>query len=71
MPKKPVSGEIGYEAAVSELEDILNELSADDIDVDHLAERVRRASELVKICRERIASARLEVKEIELPEDPR
>jgi len=69
MPRKKGDQEIGYEDAVTELEEILNELSDDDIDVDHLAERVKRATELVKVCRDRIASARLEVKDIELPED--
>ena len=69
MPRRKDDQEIGYEDAVTELEEILNELSDDDIDVDHLAERVKRATELVKVCRDRIASARLEVKDIELPED--
>ena len=71
MPRKNDSDEIGYEDAVTELEEILSELSDDDIDVDHLAERVKRATELVKICRDRIAAARLEVKDIELPEESR
>ena len=62
---------VGYEQAVTELEEILDALSDDDIAVDHLAEQVKRATELVKICRDRIAAARLEVKEIQLPEDSR
>lgn len=71
MAKKKIDEHPGYEEAVTELEEILDELSDDDIDVDHLAERVKRATELVKICRDRIAAARLEVKEIQLPDDPR
>ena len=71
MAKKKSDEEIGYEAAVTELEEILAELSDDDVDVDHLAERVKRATELVKICRDRIAAARMEVKEIQLPDDVR
>jgi exodeoxyribonuclease VII small subunit len=71
MPRKRDESTPGYEDAVTELEEILSELSDDDIDVDHLAERVKRATELVKICRDRIAAARLEVKDIELPEDSR
>ena len=65
------SENVGYEDAVTELEEILSKLSDDDIDVDHLAERVKRATQLVKICRDRIAAARLEVKDIELPEESR
>ena len=68
MSPKKNDAEIGYEEAVTELEDILEELDDDHIDVDHLAKRVKRATELVRICRDRIASARLEVKEIELPD---
>ena len=71
MPRKKDSDKIGYEDAVTELEEILSELSDDDLDVDHLAERVKRATQLVKICRDRIAAARLEVKDIELPEESR
>ncbi len=71
MAPKKDSTNVGYEEAVTELEEILEALSDDDIDVDHLAERVKRATELVKVCRDRIAAARLEVKEIQLPEDPR
>ena len=71
MAKKKSDEEIGYEAAVTELEEILAELSDDDVDVDYLAERVKRATELVKICRDRIAAARMEVKEIQLPDDAR
>lgn len=71
MPRKKDDNNIGYEDAVTELEEILDALSDDDIDVDELAERVKRATELVKVCRDRIAAARLEVKEIQLPEASR
>jgi exodeoxyribonuclease VII small subunit len=55
------TGTAGYAEAITELEDILEELEGDQLDVDVLAERVRRASELVKVCRERIARARADV----------
>ena len=71
MARKNDPTSVGYEQAVTELEEILDALSDDDIDVDNLAEQVKRATELVKICRDRIAAARLEVKEIQLPEDSR
>lgn len=71
MPRKIDDNNMGYEDAVTELEEILDALSDDDINVDELAERVKRATELVKVCRERIAAARLEVKEIQLPEASR
>jgi exodeoxyribonuclease VII small subunit len=46
---------------MAELEEILEELEGDEPDVDVLAERVRRASELIKVCRGRIARAQAEV----------
>jgi exodeoxyribonuclease VII small subunit len=55
---------IGYADAMSELDDILHELEGDQLDVDVLAERVRRASELIKLCRTRIARAQTDVDKI-------
>lgn len=55
---------IGYAEAMEELGDILDELERDDLDVDVLAERVRRASFLIKLCRGRIARARSDVEGI-------
>jgi exodeoxyribonuclease VII small subunit len=55
---------IGYGEAVAELEEILAELEDDTVDVDVLAQRVRRAAELIRICRARIAGARLEVEQV-------
>lgn len=71
-PKKetPVD-KLGYEEAMADLEAILAELESEDTDLDHLAARVQRASELVKHCREKIVAAELEVEKVlkELPED--
>ncbi len=55
---------IGYAHAMSELDEILSELERDDLDVDVLAERVKRASELIKLCRGRIARAQEDVDRI-------
>lgn len=56
--------EIGYASAMTELDEILDELERDDLDVDVLAERVRRASVLIKLCRGRIDRARIDVEGI-------
>jgi exodeoxyribonuclease VII small subunit len=55
---------IGYADAMAELDGILDELERDDLDVDVLAERVKRASELIKFCRTRIARAQDDVDKI-------
>jgi exodeoxyribonuclease VII small subunit len=61
---EPAGDELTYGDAVVELETILTELDDETIDVDVLADRVRRAAELIRICRERIAGARLEIEQI-------
>jgi exodeoxyribonuclease VII small subunit len=55
---------LGYAHAMEELEAILAELEADDVDVDHLAERVARAAALIELCRSRIEAARVDVTRI-------
>lgn len=56
--------DLGYAEAVEELEEILAELDGDDVDVDVLAERVKRAADLVQLCRRRLEAARVEVTRI-------
>ncbi len=56
--------EIGYADALSELQQILGELEAEDIDIDVLAVKVERAAELIRVCRGRINDADVRVKEI-------
>lgn len=66
----PAAPEIGYGDALAELEGILDEIEDDSVDVDLLATRVRRAAELLRVCRDRIASARIEVTQIVADLDP-
>jgi exodeoxyribonuclease VII small subunit len=58
------SGALGYARALAELERILAELEASDVDVDQLADRVARATALIAVCRERIGAARLRIDEV-------
>jgi exodeoxyribonuclease VII small subunit len=55
---------IGYSEAIVELEAILADLEEADVDVDVLAEKVARASELIKLCRERIGNAKLQIDKV-------
>ena len=69
MPSEPTDpspelDDLGYAEAVEELEGILAELDGDDVDVDVLGERVKRAADLVQLCRKRIEAARVEVTRI-------
>jgi len=72
MPAKAVE-KMTYLEATEELEVILGELEGEQVDVDRLAEQVRRASALIAGLRERIEGARMEVEsavaELEALED--
>jgi len=54
----------GYAAAMAELETILARLEDDQLDIDHLADHVARAADLVALCRERLDAAKMRVTEI-------
>ncbi|MBZ0157974.1 MAG: exodeoxyribonuclease VII small subunit [Alphaproteobacteria bacterium] len=56
------SRQITYRQALTELEQIVGEIEAEDIDVDILAEKVRRATFLITFCRGRLRNAEDEVK---------
>lgn len=56
--------DLDYSSAITELDDILLELEDDALDVDVLADRVERASVLIKFCRSRITTARTQVEQI-------
>jgi exodeoxyribonuclease VII small subunit len=64
MADAPDATEIGYADALAELEGILEEIEDDAVDVDVLAARVKRAAELLRVCRSRITAARDEVDRI-------
>ncbi len=64
MTPDEASSEVGYAAALDELETILRQLEGDSVDIDVLAERVQRAAFLIRLCRGRIQQARVEVEQI-------
>lgn len=55
---------VKYSEAVLELENILSGLESERIDVDEVALKVKRAVELINLCRERIEKTESEVKNI-------
>ena len=54
----------GFTAAMGELEAILSRIEAEEIDVDALAAELRRAAELLEVCRAKIRRAEAEVTQI-------
>lgn len=61
MPKEK---QATYQMAFTELEKIVREIEQEAISVDDLAEKVKRASVLIKICREKLKSTQEDVQQI-------
>jgi exodeoxyribonuclease VII small subunit len=53
-----------FRQAMEELEAILARIEGEEIDVDRLAEELRRAAQLLEICRGKIRRAEVEVTQI-------
>lgn len=57
MAKKTVT----YAAAIAEVEQILDRIQREEISVDDLAAEVKRATELIAVCKQRLLKAEEEV----------
>ncbi len=55
---------LGFRAAMDELEGILERIEGEEIDIDRLAEELRRAAVLLDLCRGKIRKAEVEVTQI-------
>ncbi len=53
--------EITYTAAFEELKEIVDQLENDNISVDELTEKMKRATVLMKICRDKLTKTEEEV----------
>ncbi len=61
---KKTSDKMNYGEAMAEIEKILASLQNENADVDTLAERVKRASELIAVCRTKLRKAEEDVNAI-------
>ncbi|RLD65798.1 MAG: exodeoxyribonuclease VII small subunit [Bacteroidetes bacterium] len=55
---------MNYEAAITELEQIVNEIEEGDISVDDLSTKIKRSSVLIKFCKQKLKSTEEDVDEI-------
>lgn len=55
---------INYDAAVGEIEEILEKIEEGDLGVDELAEKVNRVTLLLKICRDRLLATEAQINKI-------
>lgn len=55
---------MSYEQSIKELEEIIRQIDSDEVDVDTLTEKVKRANILSTYCKERLRKTEEEVKGI-------
>lgn len=56
--------EIKYEAAFAELQAIVHKMENDELDIDHMADQLKRAQELIKLCKDKLTKTDEEIKKI-------
>lgn len=53
-----------YSKSIKRLEEIIEKIESEEIDVDELSERVKEAVSLLKVCKDKIEKADMEVKRV-------
>ncbi len=56
--------ELKYEAAMAELQAIVSKMENDELDIDQLSEQLKRAQELIKLCKDKLTKTDEEIKKI-------
>lgn len=56
--------EMKYEEAFAQLQSIVLKMENDELDIDQLGDQLRRAQQLIKICRDRLTKTDEEIKKI-------
>ena len=55
---------INYEKALQELQTIVKHMENDELDIDQMATQLRRAKELIKLCKDKLTKTDEEIKQI-------
>ena len=56
--------ELKYEAAIAELQTIVRKMENDEHDIDQMAEQLKRAQQLIKLCKDKLTKTDTEIKKI-------
>ena len=56
--------EIKYEAAFAELQSIVRKMENDELDIDQMTEQLKRAQQLIKLCKDKLTKTNDEIKKI-------
>lgn len=55
---------IKYEDAVKQLREIVDKMENDELDIDSLAEQLKKAKQLIKACKEKLNNVDAEINKI-------
>ena len=64
MKKKKDKGFISYDQTLEELQIILSELENEEISIDDLAIKIKRAGELVLFCKEKLRNTEADIQDV-------
>ena len=53
-----------YEAAFAELQAIVHKMENDELDIDQMTEQLKRAQELIRLCKDKLTKTDEEIKKI-------
>jgi exodeoxyribonuclease VII small subunit len=56
--------DISYSRAIKEIEEILRKIESEELDVDQLSDRVKKAADLLKICKSKLRDTEQEIQKI-------
>lgn len=59
-----MSKKLSYDEAFNELQELVNEIESGKISIDLLSDKVKRASELIHICKIKLSTTEEDVKNI-------
>lgn len=59
-----MNNELKYEEAVREIEQIVSKMESNTTDVDAMAEQLKRAQELIKLCKDKLTKTDEEIKKV-------
>ena len=56
--------ELKYETAFAELQAIVRKMENDELDIDQMSDQLRRAQQLIKLCKDKLTKTDEEIKKI-------
>ena len=56
--------EIKYEAVLAELQTIVRKMENDELDIDEMSVQLKRAQELIQLCKDKLTKTDEEIKKI-------